>query len=343
MKRSVLYGYFFLLLLSGCRNEATQTTRTDITRVRVIGITPEDVRISVHSSGILASEEEIKLSFKTGGIVAGINVKEGDNVKGGDVLATLNLAEINANVDLARNGYEKALRDWTRAKNLYADTVATLEQFQNATTALNVAKSGLDIARFNLQHSTIRAPANGVVLKQLVKENELVGAGYPVFLFGTKGKFWKVTSGLSDRDIVRINPGDSAVVEFDAWPGVKFHAIVDLVSEMASPLTGTYETEMSLDGMGYRLASGFVASVDIYPVTEEVSILVPVGALTGADGHKGFIWSVSDSLTAQKHEIGIVTIKGSKAVITGIPEGVKEIVSEGAAYLKDGMKVEVVK
>ncbi len=343
MKRAILYLCFFLFLFSGCRNDTVQSTKTETTRVRIMKIAPEDVSISVHSSGILASEEEIKLSFKTGGIVATINTKEGDNVKIGDILAALNLAEINANVDLARSGYEKALRDWTRAKSLYTDTVATLEQFQNATTALNVAKSNLEIARFNLLHSTIKAPADGIVLKQLMKQNELVPAGYPVFLFGTRGKFWKVKSGLSDRDVVRINPGDSAVVVFDAWPGVKFSAFVDLVSEMASPMTGTYETEMSLDGMGYRLASGFVADVDIYPAKKQTFILVPVGAVVEADGQKGFIYSVSDSGSAEKHEIGIKTIKGSEAVVTGMPEGVNEIISEGAAYLKDGMKVEIVK
>ena len=343
MKKSVLYGYFFLLLLSGCRNDAVQKPKNEITRVKIVSITPEDLSISVHSSGILASEEEIKLSFKTGGIVAGINAEEGDKVKKGDILASLNLSEINANVDLASNGHEKALRDWTRAKSLYNDTVATLEQFQNATTALNVAKSNLEIARFNLIHSTIKAPSDGIVLKQLVRENEMVGAGYPVFLFGTMGKYWKVRSGLADRDVVRINPGDSAVVVFDAWPGIKFPAVVDLVSEMASPMTGTYETEMSLDGMGYRLASGFVAAVDIYPAKRQTFVLIPVGAITGADGKKGFIWSVSDSGSAIKHSIEIASIRGSEAVIAGIPEDVTEIVAEGAAYLKEGMKVEIVK
>lgn len=343
MKRAIKYGFFFLLLLGSCRNETIKTVKDEATRVRVVKITPEDVSISVHSSGILASQEEIKLSFKTGGIVASIEVKEGDNLKKGEVMAALNLSEINANVNLAQNGYEKAFRDWTRAESLYSDTVATLEQFQNATTALNVAKSNLEIAKFNLLHSTIKAPADGIVLKQLVKENELIGSGYPVFLFGTKGKFWKVKTGLADRDVIRINPGDSAVVVFDAWPGVRFSAVVDLMSEMASPMTGTYETEMSLDGMGYRLASGFVADVDIYPSKRQTLILLPVGAVVEADGQKGFIWSVSDSGSAEKHEIEIVTIKGSEAVVRGIPGGVNEIVSEGAAYLKDGMKVEVVK
>jgi RND family efflux transporter MFP subunit len=332
-----------LLCLAGCRDKTNKAPVDEITRVKVIEITPETVSIPVHSSGILASSEEMKLSFKTGGIVAKINFREGDKVRKDQVLAALNLSEIRANVNLARNVYEKALRDWTRAKNLYADTVATLEQLQNATTALNIAESNLSIAQFNLSHSTILAPDDGVILKQLVKTNEMVASGYPVFLFGTSGKFWRVKSGLSDRDVVKINQGDSASVIIDAYPDIKFSAVVDQVSGMSNPMTGTYEVELSLKDMGYRLAAGFVAGIDIYPAVKQAFIMLPVGSVIDADGKKGFIWSVTDSGTVKKLEIEIEILSGQKVAVRGIPDSVRKIVSEGAAYLKDGMNVEVVK
>ena len=332
-----------LLCLAGCRNKAIKEPVNEIIRVKVIEITPETVSIPVHSSGILASSEEMKLSFKTGGIVAKINFREGDKVKKDQVLATLYLSEIKANVNLARNGYEKALRDWTRAKSLYADTVATLEQLQNATTAMNIAESNLSIAQFNLSHSTILAPADGVILKQLVRANEMVASGYPVFLFGSSGKFWKVKSGLSDRDVVKINQGDSASLIIDAYPDIIFPAVVDQISGMSNPMTGTYEVELSLKDMGYRLAAGFVAGIDIYPAVKKAFIMLPLGAVIDADGKKGFIWSVTDSGTVKKLEVELEELSGQKVAVKGIPDGVREVVSEGAAYLKDGMNVKVVK
>ena len=60
----------------------------------------------------------MKLSFKTGGIVCKIFVREGDKVRKGDLLASLNLLEINANAEQAKIGYDKALRDYNRAENL---------------------------------------------------------------------------------------------------------------------------------------------------------------------------------------------------------------------------------
>ena len=333
----------FILLLSGCGNEPVKTKGPEIASIKMVRVAPETISIPVHSTGMLVSSEEMKLSFKTGGIIANIPVREGEKVKKGDLLASLNLSEINAQVNLTRNGFDKATRDYNRVKNLYADSVTTLEQLQNVTTALEVAKSNLDIAQFNLTHSRINAPEDGVILKQFVRTNELVASGYPVFLFGSSGRNWKVKTGLSDRDIVRINPGDSASVTLDAWPGIKFSATVDQVGEMSNPMTGTYDIEMVLVRNNYRLATGFVAGVSIFPSGKETFVMIPVGAIVDADGHTGYAYSVTDSMTVQKIKVEIVTVYGTKAAIRGNLNGIKQIVSEGAAYLRDGERVKIVK
>jgi multidrug efflux system membrane fusion protein len=343
MKTIKLILLVFTIIFTGCKNKPVKSQIEEISGVRITQIQPETFSIPIHSTGMLVSSDEMKLSFKTGGIVAKIEFKEGDRVRKGDIIATLNLSEITAQVSLARSGYEKASRDFERAKNLYTDSVATLEQLQNATTALNLTKSNLDIALFNLTHSKITAPENGIILKQFVKQNELVSSGYPVFLFGTSGKNWKVKSGLSDRDIVRINKGDSAVIKFDAWPNVIFQAVVDQVGEMYNSMTGTYEIEMILKSTGYKMATGFIADILVFPSKKEAFNMVPVGAIVEADGQEGYIYSVTDSMTVKKNRIEIVSISGSKAAIKGILSGTKNIVSEGAAYLRDGQRVRVVK
>jgi multidrug efflux system membrane fusion protein len=297
----------------------------------------------VHTTGILVAREEMKLSFKTGGIVARIFVREGDKVRKGDLLASLDLLEINANADQARISYEKSLRDYIRADTLLKEGATTLEKKQNAETAMNISKNSLEIAQFNLQHSRIEAPDNGIIMRQFVKENELVSSGYPVFLFGYSGKYWKVEAGLSDRDILKIAPGDSAEVIFDAWPGVRFSAFVDQVGEMADLHTGTYETELTLKDGGYHLASGFVASAEIFPSVKRPFTIVPVGSIVEADGLQGYIYIVTGEMKARKIHIEIAAITGSMVAVKGIPEGITEVVSEGMAYLKDGDKVEVVR
>jgi len=335
--------FLSVILVTACRHPEKKSDSSAISRVRVTGLITDSLCIPVHTSGTLIASEEMKLSFKTGGIVRKILVREGDRVRKGELLASLDLVEIKANADQARIGYDKALRDFIRAENLLKDGATTLEKKQNAETAMNIAKNSLEIVQFNLQHSKIEAPDNGIVMKQFVKENELVSSGYPVFLFGYSGKYWKVEAGLADRDIIRINPGDSAVVRFDAYPGIRFSAMVDQVGEMSDPYTGTYKAELTLMDGGYRLASGFVASADIYPSVRKSFTMVPIGSIVEADGLQGYIYIVNSEMIARKIHVEISVISGNNAAVTGIPAGVSEVVSEGAAYLREGVAVEIVR
>jgi RND family efflux transporter MFP subunit len=343
LKRTRNLIILIFLFTFSCKNGEIKSPSTEVVRVRLRPVTSEFVSIPVHTNGIFISSEELKLSFKTGGIVSTISVDEGDRVKKGDLLASLDLTEISANERQTGLAFDKALRDYTRAENLYKDSVGTLEHKQNLFTALNYAQLAHEVAKFNLTHSKIVAPDNGVILKQFVKANELVSPGYPVFLFGSSGKYWKVKAGVSDKDIVKINQGDSALVTVDAYPGVKFPGKVDQVGAMSNPYTGTFEIEITLSATDYRLASGFIAIVELFPAAKRSFCMIPVESVVEADGENGYVYTVNKSNEVGKMKIEIITMIGSMAAVNGIPAEITEVVSEGAAYLKDGMKVVVIR
>ena len=338
---------FFLLPAvffgTSCKQKQVSQPEAVPVRVTLSEIKKVPAVISLHSNGILVSSEEMKLSFKTGGIVARIAVNEGNRVKKGALLATLDLSEIKAAADQAELGYNKALRDFQRASNLFRDSVATLEQKQNAATALDLAESRLKVARFNLDHSTITAPENGIILKVLARENEMAGSGYPVILFGSSAKFWKVKVGFPDKDIVRINVGDSARISFDAYPDKIFSGFVEQTGEMSNPKTGTYEVELSLSDTGLRLASGCVAGVDLFTSTSDSVPSLPVESVVEADGNEGYVYILRSDSSVTKTRVEIVSVTGSRLAVRGIPDGIVEVISGGAAYLRDGEKVQVVR
>jgi RND family efflux transporter MFP subunit len=299
----------------------------------------EKISLPVIASGLVVPAEEVKLSFKTGGLISAIYVEEGAQVTKGDLLAVLNLSEIEAQVEQYRGGYDKSLRDFNRAKKLYADSVATLEQMQNAETALKVSKAGYDAASFNLQHSRIVAPENGTILKKLAETSEMIAPGYPVFLFGTSNKGWKIRTGLADKDFVRITTGDTARVTLDAYRETGFKATVARISETANPLTGTFEVELDLKSQGKKLAAGFVANLEIYPGRGERYISLPVQSLIGADGSYGYVFTANDSLRAKKVRVRIFKVYQSSVAVYDDPELVGRVITEGAAYISDGSRV----
>ncbi len=324
----------------GCSRQEPADEGNKVRRVTVTEATVREIGNPVSASGKLASKTEVRLSFKTGGIIDNIRIKEGQRVSKGDILATLNLSEINARNRQAEEAFQKAVRDLDRVKNLYRDSVATLEQLQDAGTALEVARTNMEIARFNLKYSTIESPSDGEILMKLAEESEIVSAGQPVILFGSYEGGWIVRVSLTDRDMVRVQPGHPAELCFDAYPSAKFTAYVTEIGKAADPYTGTFEAELTLNAGKYALASGFVARVNILPPPSDSCLMVPVDALVEAEGNTGYLFVVTDSI-AKKRKVSINRVADFVCITEGLfPE--EKIVVEGAGFLSDGEKIAIV-
>ena len=225
-----LVPLILLFLVTGCQPENSSGRQPVVIPVKVEKSEVKLISIPVHCSGRLMPKTQIKLSFKTGGIIEDISADEGDSVLKDQILAGLDMAEIRAGYNNVRNVFLKSKRDLERASNLYRDHAATLEQVQNATTAHDLARSNMEIARFNLDHSIIRAPFKGKILKRMAEVKEVIGAGHPVFLFGSTESRWVVKAGISARDVVHLKLKDTARVRFDAYPAEVFQAAVTEIS-----------------------------------------------------------------------------------------------------------------
>ena len=126
----VIAGLSALIFIGCAKDKSTETYTEEVVCVKAKTLVETNAAFPVQCSGLLSSKRLIKLSFKTGGIIARINVDEGSPVKKGQVIASLEMTEIAAQVDQAKLALEKAERDLKRIKSLYSDTVATLEQLQ---------------------------------------------------------------------------------------------------------------------------------------------------------------------------------------------------------------------
>jgi RND family efflux transporter MFP subunit len=329
-----------LLYLSGCGTAEKSESEKPVVFVKTAPVKQEMISFPVNTSGILASPREMKLSFKVGGIIQKILVDDGDRVKKGQLLASLEKSEIEAMAQRARSGYEKALRDFERVSSLYQDSVATLEQKQDAQTALQVAKSNLEIAEFNLKHSSIFAPSDGKIIKKLAENNELIETGNPVFIFGSTEGAWIIRTGVSDRDVVRLQYGDSAVVSFDAYPGETFHAEITEISQSADPYTGTFEIELTLDQQDKNLVFGFVADIHIFLRSGRQYFVIPIEALAEANARTGTVFYVTDQNTAAETSVQIAGVLDDQMVIQSGLEGITTVITDGSAYLRNGAVIQ---
>ena len=340
MKKAIYLLLIPVLGAGSCKSPVIPETPPEPVRLRVEPVVEREVNIPATTSGRLGSKAELKLSFKTGGIIREISIQEGRSVKKGQEMARLDLSEIGAEVNKARLGVEKARRDFQRVENLFRDTVATLEQYQNAKTALDLARSNLQIALFNKEYSVIKAPADGKVLKKLAETSEMAGPGYPVFLFASTEAEWVVRVSLTDRDIVRVGFGDSASIFFDAFPGRIFSGHVSEIGTMADPYTGTYEVELQLDEPPLSLVSGLVAKAEVFHGEGEKIIVVPVSALMEGDGMEGWVYVISRGRPVKK-KVGIQAVTDLGIIVRSGLQAGDSLVVEGGDFLLDHSSIVV--
>ncbi len=342
LRRLTVVPILIAALFLSCKGGKAPVLTHRVVPVKMTPVEREEVVLPIHTSGILHSSAEVPLSFKIGGIVDQIMIREGEQVQKGRILASLKLDEIAAQVNQARTGFEKAERDFARAERLYADSVITQEQLQNAESGLAIAKSNLDIAEFNFSHARITAPSEGRILKKLAEEGQLVGEGTPILLFGSQAQAWRVKAGVADRDVVRIFPDDSVSVRFDAYPEIQFPARVEEISGAPDPSNGLFEIGIDLDPNPKTLYSGFVASLDIFPTKSTTMWVIPFGALTDVSGSEGTIYRITADSMAVRVPVQVAAITDDAAMILDGLKGVSSIVTEGAAYLSENTKVKVI-
>ncbi len=332
---------FLALFLFSCKQKSEKGTVPSIqnlneVHVKTVPVSTGLEQETIQSVGIVHSEAEAKPSFKTGGVISRTNVQEGDLVRKGQLLATLLMTEIDAQVRQAEEGLSKAERDVNRVKNLYRDSVATLEQLQNTQTMFEVARKTLEIAKFNRNYSSISAPIAGRIVKQIQREGEITGPGMPLFyIMGTGKSDWKVLAGLIDRDWARVGPKDKVEVIFDAYPNQTFAANITDKSAVGGNANGNLEITLKLKNPPSSLAAGMISKVRIQPSTSAKLTTIPIEALVKSSGLQATVFTIENG-KAKQLKIEIASILGDKvAVLKGL-ENVSEVVTTGAMYLEEG-------
>lgn len=348
--KSLLSSLLLAVALWACGTKAekpavkTDESAADVVPVKLTSISTVVRAEPIVASGLVSSAQEARLSFKVGGIIDRMYVDEGQSVRKGQLLATLDLTEINAQVSQAQLATEKADRDLGRVKRLYADTAATLEQLQNVTTGQSVARQNLTIAQFNRNFAQIRSSVDGTVTRKVTNAGEFVAAGASVYLIsGNRQSDWVVRVGVSDKDWARLRLGNRATLSLDAYPGRTFTGTVSELAQAADPVNKLYEVEVRISPAGgVKFAPGLFAKVTLTPAQSRSYVVVPVEAIVEGNGKEGFVYVLADDKKKVRRlpvEIGF--LDGDKVLLTNGLSGVKDIVTAGSAFLTEESTVVV--
>jgi RND family efflux transporter MFP subunit len=351
MKR-IIISISFLALIASCshRNEAARAVEKkntpdegNLIPVKVVPMSAEPVMDSIRATGLITTENEAKLSFKIGGVIDRIYVNEGQLVTPGELLASLKGTEINTQLDQANLALEKAERDYSRASNLYKDSVGTLEQLQNAKTTLDMAKQAVDAIAFNHQYAVIKAVADGFVTSKIANEGEVIAPGAPVLMIDETGgnKEWVLRVGVSDAEWSSIYTGQKATIRLDAFPDRTFPGKVYRKSQSADPTSGSFQVDIQINFKRETLAAGMFGKAVLVPEKAINENIIPYEALIQINGDKAFVYTPEPGGSVKKVEVVIKSFNEKNVVIgSGLREGERVVVSNNA-FLNEKSKIAI--
>lgn len=227
---------------------------------------------TVTASAVIQPARVAHLGFLNTAIVKEINVKEGDVVEAGQILAVLDTPELEFAVTAA----EAALRSAQSYAQLqrYGNRVFRGGQFvtqappremiEKADMRVTLAQASLDAAKAALAQSTLLAPFGGTVISIAVLPGQLAQLDQPVLTIATLDQFQITTTDLSELDIAKIKIGQKAIVFIDSL-NAEFPATVTAIAPRADTVGGdvVFKVTLVFDEQPAGLLWGMTAEVTI--------------------------------------------------------------------------------
>ena len=359
MKRvlPVLFAATVLPGLFACGGDEQELPPPPIRPVKVFeveGISGEAVR---RFPGSIGASQRAELSFRVGGVLQKIEVKEGDRVKVGQVLASLDPTDFEIRLNDRQATFDNAQKNYNRGSQLVAEGNISQLDFDRLEANFRTSQAALDAAKQDLEYTRLKAPFAGVIGRREVENFEEVTANQPIFQLQNL-EMLDVIVDLPEnlvrslqRDPEVDTVRDSRVADrietwarFEGRGDDRFPLEFKEVSTKADAQTQTFRVTLTMpQPKGFSVLPGMTANVFMdfsKVVATDSTRWVPVSAVVADSGLDAQVWVLDgDSMTVSPQAVTIGRMADGRIEVTSGLDGGEEIVSVGAAYLADGMQV----
>ncbi len=337
LARRVLALTFLPLLLSACGHDSKEKTSRDPVRVKTVAVTNGGVAENHSYSGTVEEESGSVVSFSTAGTIKTLTVAEGDNVKKGQLIGTLDDASLRNAYDITQATLNEAKDAYRRMKMLHDSNSLPDMKWVEVQSKLSQAESAAGIARIALDDAKLYAPVSGVVSEKSASVGQTVAPGIPVVKI-VDIRNVKVGISIPENEIGAFSTGAAAVITTKAAPGESYSGRLVEKGISANPLSRSYMVKYQVDNSGGHLLPGMICDVAVENTTSAEGVILPVSAVLLAADNTNFVWLDSADVARKRIvEIGEMLPDGVM-IKSGLSNGDKVIVA-GMEKVSQGMKV----
>lgn len=313
------------------------------TVIRIQEVRPEEFNHYIKVSGKVEPEEEVYVSPEMNGKIENIMVKEGEKVKKGQLLMSLNtdvteksIKEVETNLELLTQLYEKQ-------KNLWEQNIGSEVQYLQAKANKESAEARLASLQEQLDMARVRAPFGGIIEDVAVKLGDMaMPGGRHIHLVNLQDL--SIITSISENYLNAIREDEEVEVEFPAYPDMKLMLPIKRVGSVIDNASRTFEVELEFKNPEEKIKPNQLASLRIIDYSTDSALVVP-SIIIKQDTKGYYVYKMIESEgKAEAEKIYVVTGRSSgdqTMIEEGLEPGTKVIV-EGYNLVTDGSDVRVV-
>ncbi|HET7625103.1 MAG TPA: efflux RND transporter periplasmic adaptor subunit [Verrucomicrobiae bacterium] len=320
----------------------TQAAPLENARPTTAVISPRDIRFVVNAAGDIGPDDMVSVRPEINGRISELPVDIGDEVKKGDLLCALDDRDLQTtrastvtDVEGAKLQLEQAQRNYERSKHLHDDNLISLEEFQDAQTAYELAKNGLERAQRaldqvddQLSKTRIVAPFDCTILTRPVSIGQAVSgsAGYnsgTEIMTIANLKEMIITAYMNQADVIRLKTGQKVNVQVQAVPGLNLVGTVERIAPQATLKNNIkgFATQIRLKNIDPRVRPGMTANMTIPVASADNVLAIPIAAVfTDQGGRYAYVKTGEQEYEMRPIELGISDYEFAQ-VIGGLSDG----------------------
>lgn len=337
--------------LAGCSDKPKEGQKTvSGGTVQATLVTVESAQLPVISTapGNVVAEQQAQIASRLMGFIREMNVQEGQSVSAGQRLFTVDPADIQGQVNMARAGLAQADAALADAKNDYErfgtlykeEAIPKLQwdkirlQYQVSQQQAAAAHAAYDTASAQMKYATVVAPFAGVVTQKMAHAGDLAAPGRPVLALENPDRM-QVQTSVSRDVYAQLKPGSEVMLQLDGKGGDIAGKVVNMVPA-ADPVTHGHLVKIELP-QGHGLRSGSFVQV-AFPLGVRQGIRVPASAILERAGITGvFVADAQGVVQYRMVRTGAAT-GGKVEIQAGLNPG-ERVVTSSATGLQNGDKV----
>ena len=284
-----------------------------------------------------------------GGRIKKIYVNEGQRVKRGQLLVSLNTDVTESTIQEVKTSLELTKKLYDKQKSLWEQKIGSEMQYLEAKNSYEQTEARLKTLKAQIEMSNIRAPFNGIIDEIFQKEGELGAPGFRILQMVNLSKL-KIAADVSEAYLPSITKGKTIEVSIPTYPDMKLAVPIYRAGNVINAANRTFRVEVQLVNKNEKLKPNMLAVMKINDITIDSAIIIPSNIikkdiLKSTEGSfKEFLFIAEEKdnkIVANKIYVETGETYNNESVITGGLEPEQKVIVEGYNTVSTGTEVRI--